>query len=225
MSKVDNMMGMHLDEHGAVSVMSAMRSIARLRLPINITASLGFVENSIDGNAYRPGDIFESRKGLTVEIGNTDAEGRLVLADVMSWTQDKFKPSSLVELSTLTGAIISALGYTTAGVFSNSDNLVNKLKEAGRLSKDNVWHMPIFDEHREAIKPKSADLTNSSGKPNGGASQAAAFLESFVDSGVQWAHLDVAGATMDPTYLSTGFGSRLLIHYAQSESQQRSAVS
>jgi leucyl aminopeptidase len=87
LNNVDSMMGMHLDKHGSVSVMSAMRSIARLKLPINITASLGFVENSIDCNAYRPGDIIESRKGLTVEIGNTDAEGRLVLADVMHWTQ------------------------------------------------------------------------------------------------------------------------------------------
>jgi leucyl aminopeptidase len=141
----NHMSGMHLDKSGACCVMAAIRSIARLKLKVNVTASMGFVENSVAGNAYRPLDILTSRKGLTVEIGNTDAEGRLTLADVMHWTQEVFKPKTLIELSTLTGAVVVALG-STAGLWSNNDTLTKQLERAAVYGGDPLWHMPITTE-------------------------------------------------------------------------------
>ena len=126
---------MHMDKHGATSVLSAFESVVKLKLKVNLTVSIGCVENFVSSNSYRPLDIIRSRKGLSVEIGNTDAEGRLVLADCMNWTQEKYKVKNMIELSTLTGAIIIALGKKHAGLFSNSDELTQNFLRAGRQVK------------------------------------------------------------------------------------------
>ena len=167
---------MHMDKHGATSVLSAFESVISQGLAVNVTASMGFVENFVSENSYRPLDIITSRKGLTVEIGNTDAEGRLVLADCMNWTQEKFKCKDLIELSTLTGAIVIALGKKHAGLFSNSDELSSKLISVGNEIGEKLWRMPVDSHHHDIVKAKTADLSNAPGKPEASSSQAAAFL-------------------------------------------------
>ena len=161
-------------------------------------------------------DIIKSRKGLTVEIGNTDAEGRLVLADCMNWTQEKYKVKNMIELSTLTGAIVIALGKKHAGLFSNSDELTRKFMEAGKQVKEETWRMPVDEYHHEIIKAKHADISNAPGKPEASSSQAAAFLESFVEKGVNWIHLDIAG-TSNVNCEATGYGARALVNFLKSE--------
>lgn len=205
---------MYLDKHGAISVFSAFQAIVDEKLKINLTCSMGFVENFVSDFSYRPSDIIKSRKGITVEIGNTDAEGRLVLADCMNWTQEKYCCEVMIELSTLTGAMIIALGHRFAGLFTNSEELGMDLKKAGKQAHEEVWEMPLVDYHRELVKHKFADITNSSGKSEAGSSQAAAFLENFVEKGVKWVHLDVAGMCMSGSE-GTGYGSRLLVQYAR----------
>ncbi len=148
-----------------------------------------------------------------VEIGNTDAEGRLVLADCMHWTQENYKTDTLIELSTLTGAIVVALGTRHAGLFSNNDDLANDLLAVGKQVHEESWRMPIVDYHRDLIKHKLGDITNSSGKSEAGSSQAAAFLENFVEPGTKWIHLDIAGTTIVACE-ATGYGARLLVQYA-----------
>lgn len=200
------------DKHGATSVLSAFQTVVKEKLPINLTCSIGMVENFVSHNAYRPMDIVKSRKGLAVEIGNTDSEGRLVLADCMNWTQEKYKIETLIEHSTLTGAIIYALGHSMAGVYSNCRHLVKTLKKAGEKVNELIWEMPVTDYHRQLISANHCDITNNSGKREAGASQAAAFLRGFVEEGVNWAHIDIAGTGFVDDE-STGFGAKLLVEY------------
>lgn len=209
--------GMHNDKHGACSVLSAFESAVKLKLPINVVAVVGLAENFVSSNSYRPLDIIRSRKGLTVEIGNTDAEGRLVLADCMHWVQQNYKVNTLIELSTLTGAIIIALGKERAGLFTNSASLTSRLLERGEQMEELLWHMPVDDYHAELIKPKTADLSNSPGKAEGSSCQAAAFLRNFVEKGVDWAHIDIAGVAGSES--STGYGAKLLLHYLRSQTK------
>lgn len=154
-----------------------------------------------------------------MEIGNTDAEGRLVLADCMHWTQENYKVSTMIELSTLTGAMITALGHRFAGMFGNNDSLKSDLITSGKKVHEEVWEMPLVDYHRDIIKHKFADITNESGKSEAGSSQAAAFLENFVEKDVKWVHLDVAG-TCIVSAEGTGYGSRLLVQYARNISSK-----
>ena len=205
---------MYLDKSGAMTVLAAFFAIVKEKLPINVTCSVGLVENFISANSYRPNDIIKSRKGLTVEIGNTDAEGRLVLADAMHWTQEHYKPHTLIELSTLTGAIIFALGHELAGLFTNDKGLFKSLRNVGERVHEPLWHMPCTDYHLNLVTPKTADLTNSPGKPEAGSAQAAAFLKQFVEEGVKWAHIDSAGVGMVGG-ANTGWGSRLLVEYVR----------
>jgi leucyl aminopeptidase len=149
---------------------------------------------------------------LTVEIGNTDAEGRLVLADCMSWVQEKYRVRTMLELSTLTGAIIVALGKQRAGVFTNSGELGQEVLQVGEEVQELGWRMPVDEYHEDLVKAKQADITNSSGKAEGSSCQAAAFLKNFVEKGVNWAHIDIAGVA-DAGSASTGFGAKLLLHY------------
>jgi leucyl aminopeptidase len=190
----------------------------KLKLPINLVAVVGLAENFVSSNSFRPLDIIRSRKGLTVEIGNTDAEGRLVLADCMHWVQQNYKVSTLIELSTLTGAIIIALGKQRAGLFTNSSTLTSRLLEGGEQIEELLWHMPVDDYHAELIKPKTADISNSPGKSEGSSCQAAAFLRNFVEKGVDWAHIDIAGVAGDGSD-STGYGAKLLLHYLRSQAE------
>jgi leucyl aminopeptidase len=170
------MKSMFLDKHGACSVLSAFEAIVKEKIPINLTCSIGMVENSISNNAFRPSDIIKSRKGLTVEIGNTDAEGRLVLCDCMHWTQENFKVDCLIEESTLTGAMIVALGASHAGIFSNNKALIDSLTTAGTEVNELVWHLPLTDYNRDMMKNEKADLSSWGGRLESGSAQAAAYL-------------------------------------------------
>jgi leucyl aminopeptidase len=210
---------MFLDKCGAMTVLSAFQTIVREKLPLNLTCSIGLVENFISENSYRPSDIIVSRKGWTVEIGNTDAEGRLVLADCMNWTQEKFKTKVLIELSTLTGAVVTALGSYYTGLFTNDKELSKTLRKVGEKVHEYSWNLPCNEYHKKLVSPKHCDLTNSSGKSEAASSQAAAFLKSFVEEGTKWVHLDIAGTAMVAKE-STGWGSRLLVEYARTVAQQ-----
>ena len=152
------------DKGGACTTLAIFKAAVELNLPINLVCTMAFVENLVGSDAYHPSDIIKSYKGLTVEIGNTDAEGRLILCDAMSWVQEKHKPNTLIEFSTLTGAVRVALGLSTAGIFSNSDDLVANLMTAAGTANERLWRLPIFEEHRNNMKGVNADLNNLGGK-------------------------------------------------------------
>ena len=210
---------MYGDKNGASAVLGALSGILQEKPKINVVFAMGFAENSVDSKSYKPGDIIKSRKGLTVEIGNTDAEGRLVLADTLTYVQDHYSPSTVIDLATLTGACKMALGVETAGLFSNDDSLASDLTQSGKDTFERVWRLPICDEHRDDMKSSFADLNNKGKKPYGGASQAASFLERFINPDVKWAHIDIAGPGMAGAQKGpvcadgTGFGTQLLIDY------------
>ena len=158
------------DKNGACAVLGALHGSLKLKPRKNIVFVVGLAENAIDSTSYKPGDIITSMKGLTVEIGNTDAEGRLVLADTFTYVQREFKPKKLIDLATLTGACMVALGNETAGMFSNDDKMVDQLLESSKRTFEPLWRLPIMDEHREAMKSPYADLNNSGKTRYGGAS-------------------------------------------------------
>ena len=202
------------DMGGAAAVIGTMRALAGRRAKINAIGILGLVENMPDGNAYRPGDILTSMSGQTIEVVNTDAEGRLVLADALWYCQDRFKPAFIIDLATLTGACMVALGKDHAGLFSNDDDLSERLSAAGRATGEKVWRLPLGPEYDKMIDSRFADMKNSGGR-YGGAITAAQFLKRFVGE-TRWAHLDVAGTAMasDNSEINrswgSGFGVRLL---------------
>lgn len=165
-----SMENMYGDKNGACAVIGALHGVLASKPKVNVVFVMGFAENSIDSKSYKPGDIITSRKGLTVEIGNTDAEGRLVLCDTLTYIQDTYKPSTVIDLATLTGAVMVALGSETAGIFSNDDTLANELLESGKNTFEIMWRLPIFDEHRDAMKSSYADLNNKGKTPYGGSS-------------------------------------------------------
>ena len=206
---------MKWDMGGASAVVGAMRSVAGRKLKRNVVGLIGLVENMPDGNATRPGDVISSLSGQTVEIINTDAEGRLVLADVLTYAQKQFKAKKIVNLATLTGAIIVSLGHEYGGLFCNNDDLAKALQAAGDETGERVWRMPLGKEYDEQLKSHIADMKNV-GSRWGGAITAACFLERFVGEGVAWAHIDIAGMAWSdkskPTVPKggTGYGVRLL---------------
>jgi len=203
------------DMAGAACVVGLMHTLAARKARVNAVGVIGLVENMPDGNAQRPGDIVKSMSGQTIEIINTDAEGRLVLADVLWYVAQRFKPKFMVNLATLTGAIIVSLGHEYAGLFSNDDTLAQQLINAGQATGDKVWRMPLGTEYDKLIDSKFADVKNTGGR-HGGAITAAQFLQRFVQKGVPWAHLDIAGTGMGPPATDinkswgSGFGVRLL---------------
>jgi leucyl aminopeptidase len=205
---------MKWDMAGAAAVTGLMAALAGRRAAVNAVGLVGLVENMPSGTAQRPGDVVHSYSGQTVEVLNTDAEGRLVLADVLWYCQQKFDPRFMVDLATLTGAIIVALGHEHAGVFSNDDDLTAKLLAAGLATGEKLWRLPMGKEYDKLLKSDIADMKNITGRP-GGSITAAQFLARFVNE-KPWAHLDIAGtawATKDqPTWPkgATGFGVRLL---------------
>jgi leucyl aminopeptidase len=202
------------DMGGAACVVGLMQALASRKAKTNVVGAIGLVENMPDGNAQRPGDIVTSMSGQTIEIINTDAEGRLVLADVLWYVAKKFKPKFMVDLATLTGAIMVALGTEYAGLFSNNDELAERLIKAGLVTGDRVWRMPLGPEYDKQIDSQFADMKNT-GTRNGGSITAAQFLQRFVD-GTPWAHLDIAGTAMGAPKTEinqswgSGFGVRLL---------------
>jgi leucyl aminopeptidase len=209
------MMGMKGDMGGAAAVAGTMLSLALRKARVNAVGVVGLVENMPDGKAQRPDDVVKSMSGQTIEVLNTDAEGRLVLADALTFAQRKFKPEIVIDLATLTGAILVALGHEHAGLFSNNDKLSDRLIEAGKEAGEPVWRLPIGSAYDKLIRSKIADMKNTVG-PSAGSIGAAQFLQRFVDK-TPWAHLDIAGVawqdgeqrTLIPSW-GTGWGVRIL---------------
>jgi leucyl aminopeptidase len=206
---------MKWDMGGAGAVAGAMLALAGRKAKAHVVGVCGLVENMPDGNAQRPGDVVTSMSGQTIEVINTDAEGRLVLCDAMTWVQKRFQPEYMVDLATLTGAMIISLGHEYGGLFANDDGLADKLTAAGKAVGDPLWRFPIGPAYDKLIDSPIADMKNV-GPREGGSITAAQFLQRFVDEGVKWAHLDIAGmvwaskpgAVWDKG--ATGFGVRLL---------------
>lgn len=202
------------DMGGAAAVTGLMHTLAARKAKANVVGIIGLVENAVDGHAQRPGDIVTSMSGQTIEVLNTDAEGRLVLADALWYCNDRFQPKFMVNLATLTGAIMVALGVHYAGLFSNNDELAQRLTEAGQSTQERLWRMPLGAEYDKLIDSKNADMKNIGGR-YGGAIIAAQFLQRFVKD-TPWAHLDIAGTAMgSPSNeinqsWGSGFGVRLL---------------
>lgn len=208
------------DMSGAAAVIGTMQVIAGLKLPLHVVGVVVSAENMPSGTAYRPGDLVKTASGKTVEVLNTDAEGRVVLADALHLAASEFEPDAIVDLATLTGACVIALGSWCSGLFGNDDALVERVRKAGDVSAERAWPMPLWDEHREAIKSRAGDIKNTGGR-EAGAATAAAFLSHFVGE-VPWAHLDIAGtgwtqkASAYQPVGATGVGVRLLVELLQS---------
>ena len=207
---------MKYDMAGSAVVAGLMQALATRKAKVNVVGVVGLVENMPGGNAQRPGDIVKAYNGKTIEVLNTDAEGRLVLADALSFTESKFKPRFIIDLATLTGAIIMALGEEYAGLFSNNDDLSNKIFKVGEKVKEKVWRLPLHDNYDKLINSTIADMQNINYSGGAGSITAAQFLQRFVTSKTPWAHLDIAGmafskkaANLNPGG-ATGFGVRLL---------------
>jgi leucyl aminopeptidase len=214
MKPANGMEDMKGDMAGAAAVVGLMHALASRKARANVVAIIGLVENMPDGNAQRPGDIVTSLSGQTIEVLNTDAEGRLVLCDALWYCNDRFKPQFMINLATLTGAIIVALGKHYAGLFSNDDELADRLMSAGRATGEGVWRMPLGPEYDRMLDSKNADMKNIGGR-YGGAITAAQFLKRFVGD-TPWAHIDIAGTAMDSSSnefnrsWGSGYGVRLL---------------
>ncbi len=207
---------MTYDMAGSAAVVGLMKNLALRKAKINAVGVVGLVENMVSGNAQRPGDIVKSYSGKTIEILNTDAEGRLVLADAITFTEKKFKPKFMIDLATLTGAIIVSLGSEYAGLFSNNDKLSKELIEAGEKVEEKLWRMPLHKNFDKLINSKNADMQNINYVGGAGSTTAAQFLQRFILNKTPWAHLDIAGMAFSKyggalnSGGATGYGVRLL---------------
>lgn len=216
----EGIVGMKYDKCGGMAVIGAMQAVAALRVRTPVIGIVAAAENMISGEAYRPNDIIKTMNGKTVEIISTDAEGRLVLADALTFAQQRYRPRAIIDLATLTGGVTVALGAARAGLFANDDDLAGRLFESGERVHERLWRLPLDDDYFELIKGDDSDMKNSGGRAAhpilGGI-----FLKQFVDAAVPWAHLDIAGTATtdkDAPYCpkgATGFGVRLLIDYLQ----------
>ena len=207
---------MTYDMAGSASVVGLMISLALRKAKVNAVGVVGLVENMVSGNAQRPGDIVKSYSGKTIEILNTDAEGRLVLADALTFTERKYKPKFIIDLATLTGAIIVSLGSEYAGLFSNNDKLSNQLIKSGEKVGEKLWRMPLHENFDKLINSKNADMQNINYVGGAGSTTAAQFLQRFILNKTPWAHLDIAGMAFSKyggalnSGGATGYGVRLL---------------
>ncbi|MEI7934453.1 MAG: leucyl aminopeptidase [Chlorobiaceae bacterium] len=211
----ENMGEMKSDMSGAASVLGAVEAVARLGLPLHVIGLMPATDNMPGSTAQQPGDVITTYSGITVEVGNTDAEGRLILADALSYAKEKYNPDVIVDVATLTGACIVALGYGVAGLFCNNDKLAEEIYQAGQQSGEKVWRMPLWDLYGEQIKSDVADVSNTGGR-GAGSVTAAKFLEKFIDGHKNWAHIDIAGPSFTPKGSGkvnggTGFGVGLLV--------------
>lgn len=215
-----------MDMGGAAVVAGAMRALALRRARAHVVGLVGLVENMPSGSAQRPGDVVRSMKGDTVEVINTDAEGRLVLADVLWYAQDRFTPSAVIDLATLTGAIMIALGHENAGLFANDDALAGAILAAARAEGEGAWRMPLGEGYDKLLKSRIADMKNV-GTREGGAISAACFLQRFIRPGTPWAHLDIAGVTLAKEAGAlwpkgaTGWGVRMLNRLVRDRYEER----
>ncbi len=211
------MWDMKQDMAGAAAVVGALKTVALQKLPVNIIGIVGLVENMPSGTATRPGDIVQSMSGQTVEILNTDAEGRLVLADCLWYLQQEYNVTKIIDIATLTGAVMVALGTEMAGVMGNDNALIESLKKAANISGEHVWQLPINDAYNKMMNSDIADMKNISESRNAGTITAACFLGRFIKKGVKWAHIDIAGMDKEskgkPLYPkgATGFGVKLFM--------------
>ncbi len=214
--KISNgMKGMKYDMCGGAAVLGAMKAIADAKLPVRVTALLPAAENMVSDEAYRPDDVITMYGGTTVEVTNTDAEGRLVLGDALAYACDKLKPTAIIDLATLTGGVVVALGHFSAGMFCEDDGLRGAIECAANGTGEKVWRLPVWDEHRDFMRSSIADILNSNPKRSAHPIQGAAFLSYFVDKDIPWAHLDIAGvANVDEHPVTgpgaSGWGVRLL---------------
>jgi leucyl aminopeptidase len=212
---------MKSDMGGAAAVCGTIELAAKLKLKVNIVAAVPLTENCIDGKAIKPGDVIGSYLGKTIEVINTDAEGRLILADALAYVKKNYQPDILVDLATLTGNCIQSLGYAAAALLSNNDELAESLSKSGFETGEKVWRMPLWDDYKDMMKSDVADIKNLSSAPLAGAITAAKFLEEFIDGHTTWAHLDIAGVAFgDSEYgsmkSSTGYGVKLLTNWLES---------
>jgi leucyl aminopeptidase len=208
------MESMKFDKCGGMAVLGVMRAVAALKLRCNVVGILAAAENAISDEAYRPSDIITMMSGKTVEVTNTDAEGRMVLADALWYVQRECKPATVVNLATLTGGVVTALGKHAAGLMSNDQALSDELVECGERVHERVWPLPLWDDYRELIKGSDSDIKNSSGKRYAHPIVGGMFLKEFIQPGTRWAHLDIAGtATTEDEKIATGFGVRLMVEY------------
>ncbi|MEI8329395.1 MAG: leucyl aminopeptidase [Chlamydiia bacterium] len=211
---------MKCDMAGAAAVLGVLKAAKELSLKKNIIGVIASAENAIGPNSYKPGDVVISHSGKSVEINDTDAEGRLVLADALSYLQTHYKPSRIIDLATLTGGVVIALGEEASGLFSNHDLLAKQLMASGERTFERVWRLPIYPEYKEGLKSSIADIKNSGGR-KASAGKGAIFLQQFIDSTIPWAHIDIAGTAYlsetkpyHPT-VATGVGVRLLIDFIE----------
>jgi leucyl aminopeptidase len=224
----DKMDEMKFDKCGGCTVLAILKAIASLKLPVNVVGIVPSVENMPSSTAYRPGDIIRMYNGKTVEVLNTDAEGRMILADALAYGISLYNPKAIIDLATLTGACIIALGANVAAAIGTSKELIEKLRRASEKTGEKIWELPLYDEFHEQIKSTIADIKNIGGRP-GGAITAAAFLSNFA-ADFPWIHLDIAGTawTQDGTYErsynpkgATGFGIRTLVKLLAEDSNEK----
>ena len=213
-----NMHLMKSDMGGAAAVLGTVELVAQLGLPIRVIGVVATTENCIDGESTKPGDVISSYAGKTIEVIDTDAEGRLILADALTYAIRNYNPDTVIDLATLTGSVIQTLGYEAAGLFTASDQLALEINDAAEETGEKVWRLPIWDDYKEEINSDIADVKNYHGKPLAGAIVAAKFLEVFTEEHPRWAHLDIAGVAFGDTQFvpgraGTAYGIRLLRTY------------
>ena len=212
---------MKSDMGGAAAVLGNMEAVAKLKLPVHLVGIVPSTDNSVDALAIKPSDVINSYSGKTIEIIDTDAEGRLILADGLAYMIKHFQPEILIDLATLTGSAVRTFGYHAAALFSKDDDLSAAIQKAGAKSGERVWPLPLWDVYREDLKSDVADIRNYSGRPLAGAIGAAKFLEFFTNDHPKWAHLDIAGVAFNDAEFTTmksasAYGIRLLTTYLYS---------
>ncbi|WP_293893291.1 M17 family metallopeptidase [Flavobacterium sp.] len=218
--KTAGMVQMKCDMAGGAAVLGALRLIADLKLPVQVTAIVPACENSVDALSFLPSDVIQSYAGHSIEIIDTDAEGRLILADGLSYLIKNYKPETVIDLATLTGSVVGTLGYECAGLFTNNRELSQKLQDAGDAVGERLWQLPLWDAYKPDIESEIADVKNYSGKPVAGAISAAKFLEFFTDNHTSWAHLDIAGVAFGDdefakTKHATAYGVHLITNFIE----------
>lgn len=218
--KTAGMVQMKCDMAGAAAVLGSMQLIADLKLPYRVTAIVPACENSVDAHSFMPSDVIQSYAGHSIEIIDTDAEGRLILADGLSYLIKNYKPETVLDLATLTGSAVGTFGYECAALFTNNEDLSKKLQQSGDAIGERLWQLPLWDAYKSDIESEIADVKNFSGKPVAGAISAAKFLEFFTDEHQSWAHLDIAGVAFGDdefakTKHATGYGVHLITKFIE----------
>lgn len=219
-----NMHYMKSDMGGAAAVFGTMEAAARLQLPVHLIGIVPATDNCVDANAIKPGDVIGSYSGKTIEVIDTDAEGRLILSDGIAYMLRHFAPDTLIDLATLTGSAVRTFGYHAAALFTNNTELEQHLKSASAATGERVWPLPLWEVYEEDLKSDVADVRNFSGRPIAGAINAAKFLEYFTEKHTRWAHLDIAGVAFGDSEFTiqksaTGYGVRLLINFLEQQKQ------